>query len=685
MEGEREQEETATASRPAEQAKDYTDHLQSSTHHSELPVLLKLDHSPSPDEGMTSSEPPVQQTMVYTKLSDDSEDNNLEINVDDDNDEDDDDNPRTSVLSTTVPVTSHTRPSVINLGASCTNNIYDTTPTNHTPTPSKEYSSLAHNGERPERMREWLVRMIDSGRFMGLEWMDQEAAIFRVPWVHAKKRDYNQERDAALFKEWAIHSGKYGDGSDVTTWKINFRCALNGLKDIIERKELEGPDCRVYQMLPSSSPGRRRKRRRPIIHYSEMMQLQSGTPPERSIRPKLELPLGGGVAYANSDTPTTPIPTTPIHLVPIVTCAANFSFPIPVATIQTTPTTAQQFPLTPSPTLIPKYRPFIPHTIRTNLDTPPDNETHVVLPRQRNYGSTSGGSERSMTPSSANEVNVAARSPMILSPNALPIATPTNYVFSPKTAENKVLGVPLYPPLKTGRVRWPPAQFANNPNALTIRIMYGSITVHMETFDCSKGLRIFYGPLHCRDVLSPQEEEMLFGPLSAHQLSISPRHPSPLSTEIFRTLKRGLIIEASEGAVYATALCRTVIYSGSSPMKNSGSLEKEEKVKVFDFRSGFLPELKTSLETRSNVVPKPYALFSFGQHWGSDRPLLKNLITLVVSHCGALNELKNSNVTLYDELLYEPIENQDIRIISPTKMDLEAEEFLNPSSSSSSP
>lgn len=50
-------------------------------------------------------------------------------------------------------------------------------------------------------------------------------------------------------------TGKFGDGSDVTTWKINFRCALNGLKDIIERKDLEGNDCRVYQMLPSTSPG----------------------------------------------------------------------------------------------------------------------------------------------------------------------------------------------------------------------------------------------------------------------------------------------------------------------------------------------------------------------------------------------------------------------------------------------
>ena len=50
-------------------------------------------------------------------------------------------------------------------------------------------------------------------------------------------------------------AGKYGDGSDVTTWKINFRCALNGLKDIIERRELEEPDCRVYQMLPSTGIG----------------------------------------------------------------------------------------------------------------------------------------------------------------------------------------------------------------------------------------------------------------------------------------------------------------------------------------------------------------------------------------------------------------------------------------------
>ena len=52
-----------------------------------------------------------------------------------------------------------------------------------------------------------------SGRIPGLRWLDEEKSIFRVPWIHAKKRDYIQERDAALFREWAIHSGeREGEG-----------------------------------------------------------------------------------------------------------------------------------------------------------------------------------------------------------------------------------------------------------------------------------------------------------------------------------------------------------------------------------------------------------------------------------------------------------------------------------------
>ncbi len=104
--------------------------------------------------------------------------------------------------------------------------------------------------------------MINSGRFPGLEWLDEDKTIFKVPWVHAKKRGYCRERDAALFREWAVHSGKYRDESDPTVWKINFRCAINGLKDIKEIKDMQTEDCRVYRVLPSRSRRRRRPARR---------------------------------------------------------------------------------------------------------------------------------------------------------------------------------------------------------------------------------------------------------------------------------------------------------------------------------------------------------------------------------------------------------------------------------------
>ena len=221
-----------------------------------------------------------------------------------------------------------------------------------------------------------------------------------------------------------------------------------------------------------------------------------------------------------------------------------------------------------------------------------------------------------------------------------------------------------------------------DPNAITVRIMYGSITVHLETFDCSEGGRIYYGPLHCRDILAPDEEEKLFGPLGAHQISLSPRHPATLAKEIFNTSKRGLVLEVKNQCIYATALCRAVVYHGCSPLKHSGTLHKEEKLKVFNYQQRFLPSLKYSMETH-RTPPKPYVIFSLGQSWGAERPLSKNLITVTVTYCKALNDLRVRNIPIHDELLCEAQESKDIRIISPTSGDLEAEEFLNPGGDSS--
>lgn len=50
------------------------------------------------------------------------------------------------------------------------------------------------------RMKEWLIEQIESGQYEGLRWENEEKNMFRIPWKHAAKKDYEQSADAALFK-----------------------------------------------------------------------------------------------------------------------------------------------------------------------------------------------------------------------------------------------------------------------------------------------------------------------------------------------------------------------------------------------------------------------------------------------------------------------------------------------------
>ena len=210
-----------------------------------------------------------------------------------------------------------------------------------------------------------------------------------------------------------------------------------------------------------------------------------------------------------------------------------------------------------------------------------------------------------------------------------------------------------------------------------MRVLYGSITVHLETLDCSKGARIFYGPLHRRDVLESEVEKQLFGPLEAQQISLSPRHPAGKAQDIFKNLKRGIVVDVDKDCVYCTALCRTVVYYGNSPLKYTSTLRKEERTKIFNYNHRFLPSLKYTMESRCQP-PKPYVVLSLGQPWGGERPLAKNLVTVVVTYCKALHDLQVRQAPIHDELLFEAQEANDVDIVDPTTKDMEAEDFLNP-------
>ncbi|KAM7398325.1 hypothetical protein PAMA_006302 [Pampus argenteus] len=86
----------------------------------------------------------------------------------------------------------------------------------------------------------------------------QDNMTFSIPWKHAARHGWEMDKDACLFKQWAIHTGKFTEGQtcDPKTWKANFRCAMNSLSDIEEMKDKsvnKGHQAvRVFRMLPAS-------------------------------------------------------------------------------------------------------------------------------------------------------------------------------------------------------------------------------------------------------------------------------------------------------------------------------------------------------------------------------------------------------------------------------------------------
>lgn len=112
--------------------------------------------------------------------------------------------------------------------------------------------------ETRQRMRPWLEARINSGCIRGLEWLDREQKIFKVPWKHVGNREWSED-DGIIFKEWAVHTGRFREGVDQPdwpTWKTRFRCALTKLPDIRElkdRNKLDGQTeepYRVYKFVP---------------------------------------------------------------------------------------------------------------------------------------------------------------------------------------------------------------------------------------------------------------------------------------------------------------------------------------------------------------------------------------------------------------------------------------------------
>ncbi|XP_061883036.1 interferon regulatory factor 8 [Entelurus aequoreus] len=113
---------------------------------------------------------------------------------------------------------------------------------------------MSNSGGR--RLKQWLVEQIQSTHYSGLLWEDESHTMFRIPWKHAGKQDYNQEVDASIFKAWAVFKGKFKDGdkAEPATWKTRLRCALNkspDFEEVTEKSQLDiSEPYKVYRIVP---------------------------------------------------------------------------------------------------------------------------------------------------------------------------------------------------------------------------------------------------------------------------------------------------------------------------------------------------------------------------------------------------------------------------------------------------
>ncbi|XP_021363371.1 interferon regulatory factor 1-like [Mizuhopecten yessoensis] len=96
-------------------------------------------------------------------------------------------------------------------------------------------------GKRPverQKMRPWLIELLNKKKTDGLIWEDRDQSTFRINWKHGARNGWNINKDANVFELYAIHTGRHrkDQSPNPKRWKANFRCALHSLGDVEEVK-----------------------------------------------------------------------------------------------------------------------------------------------------------------------------------------------------------------------------------------------------------------------------------------------------------------------------------------------------------------------------------------------------------------------------------------------------------------
>lgn len=205
-----------------------------------------------------------------------------------------------------------------------------------------------------------------------------------------------------------------------------------------------------------------------------------------------------------------------------------------------------------------------------------------------------------------------------------------------------------------------------SPNSMAITIYYKTVGVAAYGISNPVGARLYYCSNQRVQVTDEKTTNELYGPQDATQICMPWCRDNTPTQTLLGTLTRGVILQEEDGDVFATRLCQCAVFFGDKRGVLT-KLERGQRVKIFDFKTRFLPLYFQHLQSQNNgtqggvkVVldpfPDPDVMLSFGQRWDDRRPIENTLIWAKVIH------MKSRQLTLDFTQLFPPpppIVNED--------------------------
>ena len=524
----------------------------------------------------------------------------------------------------------------------------------------------------PERLKEFMLKQLDSETCPGMVWINRQDGKFKIPWYRIDKIKPAEIPDKfKIFLEWEKNrpQGNYkeNDQPDYKRYKERLRNALNGHRDFILLSEVDASQSepyKVYQISISSNPNCNTpvSDSTPVFNgeffQCEKSQAQTQKP-ESNLPTFLQPQIGHsqsliGVGGSSEDTVYTPAgPKFQESNIPYPDQSQNLAHAVQIE--------GQGYAREPPERRFSRNKQMNssinfsspmdvdlqPPTQQSNIYVAPTAFTTVQQPfyvKQDKMSSADLSDDSSMEALGAcgfdlikyltdDDNQTCAQISGAVSPQATAQLSPDSEAIHKSDILHRESPNNHHKTPVNFHMREPDT--SEITHKMRIVVQYGrryTKTEAMNEIVGEEGCRLYFGDKVLDNTLVDEE---MYGPKTVKELQLpSVQQKLPNATEkekeyISQTLEnmsRGLVLTFQDGDIYAHRKCLTRVFTCDATNYKSEALKKNLLQKVFDFK-----EFKESL--KRGCKQDPYFILTFG---GEARGSLDNVVVFAwVIHISA--------------------------------------------------